>query len=648
MRDRAWRVVYLGIAVATAVIVAVVSDSPASPTEPNGRWLEALLLIAISAFIFEPFFSGNSPAVANSVVALLWGLSLGIAESWLVTGLVIIAVLNLSLLLAAYVLQEGSERGTRLNRVVGVLSQFGTGVGSWRFLLVGTLGVTLVLNNMPFGNPWRISVVVLLFVLTASKFPPYEVVRRIRGTTGADDVDLWPARVFPPHEVVVVGGATSGLQPGEVLALEGSGSRSFGIVIGPTMVDGRGGARLLAPEAMGLLATNDITEVSVSLDQADVAGTPLEDAVEELGSPGHSIFGVAGENSTIDELRVELLTDQSVSVGDLLWTLRNGERLFWQVAEATVSRVAWGGDSHRAVIATAHQVGTWNDTRSAFDLDTRSPLAIDLVLGGQIAPGQISAVAEGQTEIGLIPGSNFPVRLDLRELSLHHAAILGVTGTGKTYLSFSLAKALTEAGTKVICVDTTGQYSTRFKDEGAQQIVFGAVKPFLDATEMLAIYRPDPAKNTISEGNELAKNLFNWAKAQPELAEDSPARLVLMFEEAQNFVPETFVIDDWALKAESQATSRIIMESRKFGLGFILVSQRTAMVTKSALSQCNTVFAFQAFDQTGLDYLEGICGTSLAKGIPGLPQQTVVVMGRGLTSARPLIARIADAPVVVR
>lgn len=199
----------------------------------------------------------------------------------------------------------------------------------------------------------------------------------------------------------------------------------------------------------------------------------------------------------------------------------------------------------------------------------------------------------------------------------------------------------------MICVDTTGQYSTRFKDEGAQFITFGTTQAFLESNGMLAIYRPDPAKKTISEGNELARNLFEWAKTQPELEEDSPARLVLMFEEAQNFVPETFVIDDWGLKAESQATSRIIMESRKFGLGFILISQRTAMVTKSALSQCNTVFAFQAFDQTGLDYLEGICGTSLAKGIPGLPQQTAVVMGRGLTSARPLIVRIADAPVVV-
>jgi hypothetical protein len=419
-------------------------------------------------------------------------------------------------------------------------------------------------------------------------------------------------------------------------------------VVGSTFFDGRAAVRVLAPEATAVMSSNDISAIQVSLDPPTEMGGLVQQAVDELASERCEIFGTVGESSSIDELRVELSTRHPVSVGDLLWTLRDGVRLFWQVADAAVSRVAWGGDTHRAVIAAAHQVGKWNDAKSAFDIDTRSPAPIDIVFGGQIVPGVVSPVTKGQTEVGLIPGSNFPVRLDLRELSLHHTAILGVTGTGKTHLSFSLAKALSQVGTKVICVDTTGQYATRFKDEGAADITFGTTKAFLDSEDVLAIYRPDPAQNTISEGNKLARNLFDWAKAEPELGEDDPARLVLMFEEAQNFVPETFVIDDWGLKAESQATSRIIMESRKFGLGFVLVSQRTAMVTKSALSQCNTVFAFQAFDQTGLDYLEGICGTALAKGIPGLPAQTAVVMGRGLTSARPLIVRVADAPVVVR
>lgn len=89
------------------------------------------------------------------------------------------------------------------------------------------------------------------------------------------------------------------------------------------------------------------------------------------------------------------------------------------------------------------------------------------------------------------------------------------------------------------------------------------------------------------------------------------------------------------------------MESRKFGLGFVLVSQRTAMVTKSALSQCNTVFAFQAVDQTGLDYIEGLCGRALARSLPTLPHRTAVVMGQALTSNAPVVVFTDDADVAV-
>ncbi len=128
---------------------------------------------------------------------------------------------------------------------------------------------------------------------------------------------------------------------------------------------------------------------------------------------------------------------------------------------------------------------------------------------------------------------------------------------------------------------------------------------------------------------------------------NDPAKCVLVLEEAHNFIPETFVIDSFPLKAKAQDTSRVMMESRKFGLGFIVVSQRTAMVTKSALSQCNTVFAFQAFDQTGLDYLAGICGPRLASQIPLLQPRTALVMGRALPGGAPLIVSVNDAAVIV-
>ncbi|HEV2755995.1 MAG TPA: DUF87 domain-containing protein [Actinomycetota bacterium] len=646
MNDRSWRVAYLVIAVGGAISAALISGAPAGFAEPQGRWLEIVVVLSVSALLFEPFFSGAGPAVANSLLAILGAVAIGFEEPGLPVLLVVIASSALLLLIVSFVL-KGQPTPGRHERLAAVLQRIGTTLGGWHFLLTGALSVSLIVNNVAFGRPWAISAVTVLFLLAVTKLPPHELISELRGGRVRGE-DLYSVRLFPPHELVVMGAGVSALSVGDVVSVEGSGKSEAGLVAAPTVFEGRAAVRVFTPTVSSALFEGDISKLRVVPGATGDQSSVIERAVAELADQGPIIFGTVSEKSSIEELRVELLPGQDVEVGDLIWTLRGDSRLFWQVAEASVERVAWGGDSHRAVIASAHQVGQWNGTRSAFQVDTRSPGATDLVFGGKAVGADIAPLADGQTEIGTIPGSTFPARLDLRELSLHHAAILGVTGTGKTHLSFALAKSLAAGGTRVICVDTTGQYSTRFKAEEAEEITFDTTKPFLDSGKPLAVYRPDTSKVTITEGKALAENLFKWAKAQPKLGEDDRARLVLMFEEAQNFVPETFVIDECKLKAESQATSRIIMESRKFGLGFVLISQRTAMVTKSALSQCNTVFAFQAFDQTGLDYLEGICGSALAKGIPNLPQQTAVVMGRGLTSSRPLIVRISDAEVVVR
>jgi len=38
----------------------------------------------------------------------------------------------------------------------------------------------------------------------------------------------------------------------------------------------------------------------------------------------------------------------------------------------------------------------------------------------------------------------------------------------------------------------------------------------------------------------------------------------------------------------------------------LIVAQRTANVVKSVLNQCNTMVSFQAFDETGFDFLGGV------------------------------------------
>jgi uncharacterized protein len=380
-------------------------------------------------------------------------------------------------------------------------------------------------------------------------------------------------------------------------------------------------------------------EIGVTPDDA------LEATADELSQPQTSLVGLLAEGSDIDTAAIELLGDARVSLGQVLWTRVGGRQVLWQVTNAALSHSTWAGDSRGIVKASASQIGLWDGDAITFESHLTSPTAAQAVFGGHIAPPPLGTMAGELLRIGSLPQSPFPVMIDLAQLSRSHGALLGTTGTGKTHLSFALVRALRALGVKVLCLDQTGQYLTCFAD-AVEPANVTELQAFLTSDQSMAIMRPS-GMSPITFANQVVRAAHEWAAAQGTLDANIQARCVVLMEEAQNFIPETFVVNEWDLKAAAQNTSLVVMEGRKFGLGFLLVSQRTAMITKSALSQCNTVFAFQASDQTGLDYLGGLCGRTMVESVPLLPHRTTIAMGRAVRSRSPLITYVDDAAVVV-
>jgi hypothetical protein len=72
----------------------------------------------------------------------------------------------------------------------------------------------------------------------------------------------------------------------------------------------------------------------------------------------------------------------------------------------------------------------------------------------------------------------------------------------------------------------------------------------------------------------------------------------------------------------------------------LIVTQRTANVTKSILNQCNTVFAMQVFDATGMDFLANYIGATYARTLSNLQKQQSVVFGRAFENVTPLLVDI--------
>lgn len=85
-----------------------------------------------------------------------------------------------------------------------------------------------------------------------------------------------------------------------------------------------------------------------------------------------------------------------------------------------------------------------------------------------------------------------------------------------------------------------------------------------------------------------------------------------------------------------------MMQVRKFGVSVILISQRTAVVAKSALSQCENIIAFKSVDQTGLDYFESFGGKVARQLLPRIGVGHAVAMGPAISLRTPVAVEVSQ------
>ena len=122
-------------------------------------------------------------------------------------------------------------------------------------------------------------------------------------------------------------------------------------------------------------------------------------------------------------------------------------------------------------------------------------------------------------------------------------------------------------------------------------------------------------------------------EAVEEYRKGTPAPRTVIIDEAHQFIPEPAGLGFGAPgREQSYKIGLLMMQIRKYGISVILISQRTAVVAKSALSQCENLIAFRSVDQTGLDYLEAIAGGDVRNFLPQLKQGEALVFGPASSS----------------
>lgn len=395
------------------------------------------------------------------------------------------------------------------------------------------------------------------------------------------------------------------------------------------------------------------------------------------------LVGVVAESSTIGKIKFEYSKkDDDLQEGDLLELEVNKKKLFYQVIAGTTEKVNLEKRNETGFIeGEALQLGEWSSIDMSFQKFGWVPSINTPVFTADSSQIAVPIFSYPDYKVGSIPRTSLPSVINLNDAISHHMALLGITGSGKSFTARQIIKEIS-TDTKVICVDFNNEFVTTLKPRPDCIICFGKaneiagkidwinyelekfgnqqnktqiasyqdeiktilkveIDSFLDdsSCNIKVFELPDVSNTTgiLDYTKYFFKVLFEVAKAR-QIA-GNLAKMCVVIEEAHTIIPE------WNFSGSSDKTSQslvnsigqITLQGRKYGIGFLIIAQRTANVSKTVLTQCNTVICFQAFDETSFSFLGNYVGKDMVQALPNLPQYHAVVAGKGVKSNMPMI-----------
>ena len=300
--------------------------------------------------------------------------------------------------------------------------------------------------------------------------------------------------------------------------------------------------------------------------------------------------------------------------------------------------------------------------------------------------------------IGDIENTNIPIILDLKNSLNYHMAILGVTGTGKTTLvtKILLPEIKKIDKNKIIIFDLTSEYEKiinnyfdimeKIKYEYKQSTEYPNTSNdiFKDLEELVKIKNKFDNKRTIDESKKMEdingkifsvirKKLKEYFESDNNIAivkiieiyntnttvdlfayifqiifneikNIRNIRITIILEEAHTIVPESnaaaFSSDNKIMQSIINKIGQIALQGRKYNIGLIVISQRTALVSKTILTQCNTIITFKSFDETSRKFISSYLPEYIVNKIGELKEQHAIVYGKAINSLNPIICKI--------
>jgi len=493
-----------------------------------------------------------------------------------------------------------------------------------------------------------------------------------------------------PGIVLIRQGQPQALSTGAVMRVtDPHGPELLGIALNYVGRDEGNLLRVLTTQMPQRFAGNSPTIV------ADV-GMALPLHIEEQEAEGiqtlqwiKRLRGIVDSETSPGYLLFEVIDDEGIAEGCLA-EVRIGEtrQVIYQVIDGvTREEVVQQKNKYGYARAKARKIGGWDDGASKF-----VPVPWMPRLNSPVFLMESDEAPPAQDCIGHFPGTPYGIQVNVSDCVTHNTAILGILGVGKSFLAIELVERMIAQGIKVLCLDLTNQYETLLADfldpayedmkkteltaagngGAAHQnkelggsrnafvtAVIEQIRSFLNADDdhYLRIFNPAQFRVTKQVSGWNAETaafqrltaseitaIFSDAALHvcQDLGMTDMARLCLVYEEAHSLVPEWNSVAAEGDKAATAKSARAILQGRKYGLGCLLITQRTANVTKTILNQCNTVFAMRTFDDTGKDFLGNYIGSDYASVLPSLQQRHAVIFGKGSSCENPVLIRLND------
>lgn len=368
-----------------------------------------------------------------------------------------------------------------------------------------------------------------------------------------------------------------------------------------------------------------------------------EEPSEEIGSP----VGVVDCGTEIGSLSLLINPQTDLQEGEVLRVdLADGRQAFYQIVSARITQEAFeASQGMQHIHVTASQLGLWHVGRSRFEPVQWVAPAGGLVFKVVTSEEVHYEVPNTSVELGKVPNSSFPVHLHIQDAVTHNTAIVGVTGSGKSYLAFHLIEAFEKKNIRVLILDLSRQHWIFLEDLDPFPVKSAdEIATWWKSNKLVGIHQFADAISYPRRTADLVAKVFEELATSIQLraGENEPARICIVLEEAHSLIPEWNQVATSSDQQQVNKTARTILQGRKYGLGCLLITQRTANVTKTILNQCNTIFALQSFDQTGLDFLKNYMGEAYAHAISTLPVRHAILVGKASSSTRPILFSISD------